>query len=1254
MTFPDQLRMDLVTQALWDSGGGGASVMVGSGFSRNARPKRPSGSPMPMLEDIATRLHRELSPRDREHPPLPERLAQEYEVECGETKLHQVLQSMIADHDYRPGPFHGRLLQMPWRDIFTTNWDTLLERASRKVPERPYTVVRARSDLPSNSRPRIVKLHGSLPDPPLVLTEESYRRYPRTHAPFVNTVQQAMMESVVLLLGFSGDDPNFLHWSGWVRDNLRDAAPKIYLAGYLGMSRSHRQMLESVRNVIPIDLADHPKIGQWPDHLRHQLATEWILASLECGKPYDQTRWPEPPPQPRTINPLIHPVAMRRSTCPVAEPKANPPHEESIDADKREVSKAVGSWRLNRKCYPGWIVFPHGKRSTQRRAVEHWTPFILRVLPNLEWLERLDVIYEVVWRFEKSLARPPEALEAAADEVLDAIDCEMRTVGGECMPTADWTMIRAKWREVALSLLTPARYRLDADGLEARLERLKNYMNDDPDVVQRSHHERCLWSLWELDYKSLEQHLDAWNTSDVDPMWKLRKSALLRNVGRSQEAAALVEEAMAEIRVAPRSGRDFTAAAREGWALWSTISLENLTGLRERWRPLASMQCDALDVWDLRSALERGDKNEKATPHFDLGVQRTDRLWYRSNSERYAVIYESVRLTEVAGLPNAVDSIDIAGSLLRLSAERLAVVDPQLAIRLVLCTAQIDTDRSLQRVLSREGVAALPREEARRLCDAAQRLALHAIGRGEADTHVERVPWLERARVALEGWSRLILRADHETAEGALRDGLKLHGRSMHFWLHDALGNLLRRSWETMRSRDGEDLVLDILETRIPRDDETGVVFRFPEPADLLSDLEQPPKRTPENETRWMRVIETLVRASAEGGVTRERASRRLGRIASWGLLTSQEAAQAAVGWWGTDAPDDSPLPGGTGLHDYAFIVLPEPRQGIGRRAFGRKWLEGDSSRAILTGLHGGGAVGLSVAHGDPNRADDVLYQAGHAVAFLRHHTRSLALSSSERDFVTEIADRWTETNLRFPNDIPDLFLLPVRQSLAGAIRGLGLLLSEVRVPTSLAQALNRKVEDLHDAQLGAEGVPAFGILPGIWRSAPELLDDIDVTMKKGLASDDAQMASSAFGALHFWLERQSDESPPPPMEQWVREVGVAIAVRRQAAGKALDVAKWVFEQGRTDHRDVIRGLVVAGMGYLLEQLRYDRETAEANDLDVPLMRWRCIRVARAIAAERSDTPDVVRRWLELGKDDPLPEVRHIAADWWSDGRVAK
>ena len=36
--------------------------------------------------------------------------------------------------------------------------------------------------------------------------------------------------------------------SGWVRDNLGDAAPKIYLAGWLELSSHQRRMFED-RNV---------------------------------------------------------------------------------------------------------------------------------------------------------------------------------------------------------------------------------------------------------------------------------------------------------------------------------------------------------------------------------------------------------------------------------------------------------------------------------------------------------------------------------------------------------------------------------------------------------------------------------------------------------------------------------------------------------------------------------------------------------------------------------------------------------------------------------------------------------------------------------------------------------------------------------------------------------------------------------------------------------------------------------------------
>ena len=71
------------------------------------------------------------------------------------------------------------------------------------------------------------------------------------------------METVFFLIGFSGDDPNFLNWSGWVRDNLGEAVLKIYLAGWLDLSPHQRRMLEA-RGVVPIDVANHPKASSWP------------------------------------------------------------------------------------------------------------------------------------------------------------------------------------------------------------------------------------------------------------------------------------------------------------------------------------------------------------------------------------------------------------------------------------------------------------------------------------------------------------------------------------------------------------------------------------------------------------------------------------------------------------------------------------------------------------------------------------------------------------------------------------------------------------------------------------------------------------------------------------------------------------------------------------------------------------------------------------------------------------------------------
>jgi hypothetical protein len=104
--------------------------------------------------------------------------------------------------------------------------------------------------------PRIVKLHGTLPTlGECILTEEDYRTYPERFSPFVAEVQVAMVESHLCLVGFSGDDPNFLAWSGWVRDRMGEQTLPIYLWTFRKPTPFQIRMLEA-RSVIPLPLSE--------------------------------------------------------------------------------------------------------------------------------------------------------------------------------------------------------------------------------------------------------------------------------------------------------------------------------------------------------------------------------------------------------------------------------------------------------------------------------------------------------------------------------------------------------------------------------------------------------------------------------------------------------------------------------------------------------------------------------------------------------------------------------------------------------------------------------------------------------------------------------------------------------------------------------------------------------------------------------------------------------------------------------------
>ena len=235
------------------------SIIIGAGFSKIAvNTVNPSKS-APVWGQLGDLLYEKIHNRklglDVKYLNLL-KLAEEYEATFGRSTLDHFIQKNIADSEYEPSSLHKMLMELPWTDVFTTNYDTLLERSCKDLLSRKYNIVINQKDLVYSNKPRIIKLHRSLPsERPFIITDENYTVYPLKYAPFVNTVQQSLLENTLCVIGFTGDDPNFLKCTGLINDNLGYSnAPKLYLIGVLNLTESQKKLLSN-KNLISVDVS---------------------------------------------------------------------------------------------------------------------------------------------------------------------------------------------------------------------------------------------------------------------------------------------------------------------------------------------------------------------------------------------------------------------------------------------------------------------------------------------------------------------------------------------------------------------------------------------------------------------------------------------------------------------------------------------------------------------------------------------------------------------------------------------------------------------------------------------------------------------------------------------------------------------------------------------------------------------------------------------------------------------------------------
>ena len=745
--FRDQHHIERIRQRMWVGREfGRAAVMVGAGFSRNAERGGPSVPVFPLWGDIAGTMYDALYPAGSLEETAREadrktriagtgamRLASEYEMTFGSQALDDLLIRAIPDERYEPGRIHETLLSLPWSDVFTTNYDTLLERTREAVHERKYDLIFASSDVPAGSRPRIVKLHGSLPShKPFIVTEEDFRTYPAESTSLVNLVQQSVMENAFCLLGFSGDDPNFLSWTGWVRDNLGPSTPPVYLVGLLEISDSERRLLERGRRVTPIDLSPLFPRAEWPDPLqRHARATEWFLENLAEGRPPGLDRWPVLSiSAPRERSEGLPEIPEGPRPIPDPGPRMPQPLQQVTTEDLKDL---LDKWSGSRLSYPGWQIAPNANRESLWIRTEHWIQPVLNSTKSLEVPKDLLLLHELNWRLERCLVPLFFDLDESISEVLETynpfpglIDIPSATVrpNADERRNLDWDNIAGCWVELAFALARSAREEQDEGRFRSWMDRLRNLGGKSEEWRTRWFYEECLFYLSRLDQTGVRTTLRGWSEAPGLPLWEIRRATVLVELGDMEETERVTEQALQTVRsqMHPYDG-DRALMSQEALAL---ILLEGIkandlglkegviAGYRDRLRELERYGCNPMAEVERLEAMVVGappdlrEWRQETVPAFDPGRQTTNTSMPGGlNIGPVLPAFALLRMAEESALPPRVGMVDRFSKTL-LTAARW--IEPHAPLWSFSAASRHVKEKEILRLWDRAYVATLPQE----------------------------------------------------------------------------------------------------------------------------------------------------------------------------------------------------------------------------------------------------------------------------------------------------------------------------------------------------------------------------------------------------------------------------------------------------------------------------------------------------------------------------------------------------------------
>jgi hypothetical protein len=1001
-----------IRRSMHDPRGSKAAVLVGAGFSRNAIATRGSGQrTFPDWAALTTILIGRLYPDRADREKLLSsvgatssalRLAQEFESAHGRPALIDIVRESVPDDDFAPSVAHEQLMDLNWADVFTTNYDRLLEWATLQRPNQTlrktrYEICLDSSDLPLARRPRIIKLHGTLPDlANLVLTEDDYRRYPIDHAPLVNAVRASLTENIFCLVGFSGDDPNFLAWTGWIRDVLNRSSPPIYLFGGLPLKPFQRKLLEQ-RNIIPIPIL------RISDCERYSDAFAWLFREL--AKPLD------PPTAAWNTGPNFV-SSSANSDSHTSEPSG------MAQVDKEAWLGAAVDWRRHRFEYKGWHVLYRSGITQLWRRTEFWLGRLSRkTVEDWEPYERIFVLRELLWRTAHALQPIPDKL---VEHVIDfSLEEYVRWRSGRAAEAAnqstsaavslDPTELDEAYTYILLELLRHAREIGDAlrfDSIKARVETELDGASFGENRSERHfvRHQTALRMLSRFEHDLARAALRKWETNNADDIWTIRRAGLMLECGERALGTMLLTKVLNRV-TSMRSGTeiDYPLRSAEGLALhllWYCSQLEAIGAARGR-RPANGKSPPARGSWigNDESAGELHGVKSTSPSDADVGGTDNDRSalpeesairrrlkelgnlgcdpyeildWLRlQNEERMPPkpadedrdsyddlqgsrsfnmgtpnsllnAYRAIRFIEEAGLPPTIHGalpVNVCQTLFNNAAQTVAVAAPREGIGLAL---RSHDSKLVEVVLSRSTLAAISEPKIHSLTEvglAAAHRAREELRLPAGDHHNDSGWWEDQLGLAAEILSRIVVRADDSDAGRVADEAIEIAADETiwaRFRVAHRLGSFIRRSIQSLSATTLDRLLPTLLGVPlaavIPPRHQSAARWWY-DPLSALS-LRRDISRRPSSQAFDHAVSALFGEIEIATGGRREALVFRAAVLLSAGLLTPQERQGLAAALFAQTDPLGFPTD--TGCYDSLILGLPR-RRGVSEESMFRK-----------------------------------------------------------------------------------------------------------------------------------------------------------------------------------------------------------------------------------------------------------------------------------------------------------------------------